>query len=81
MPLFFKVVVAVFFVCLAVAKIWGDPRWRRGWRVWYFVAGLIFVLGWLAADLPVYVVPLVAVPAGMACAAVDRREEKRAEKS
>ena len=79
MPLFFKVVVAVFFVCLAAAKTWGDPRWRRGWRVRYAVACLSFLLVGLAADLPPYVFPLVCVPVGMARAAVERRDEQRVE--
>lgn len=77
MPLFFKVCLAVFFVCLAAAKMRGDPRWRRGWRVRYAVAGLTFLLVGLAADLPAYVFPLVCVPVGMAREAFERREEKR----
>ena len=78
---FFKVVVAVFCVCLAVAKMWGDPRWRRGWRVRYTIACSTFVLAGLAADVPLYVFPLVCVPAGMACAAVERREDEAGRES
>ena len=74
-----KVFFAVFVVCLAAVKMWGDPRWRRGWRVPYVVAGLTFVLVGLAADLPLYVFPLVLVPVGMAREAVERRERKRVE--
>ncbi len=76
---FFKVVVAVYCVCLAVAKMWGDPRWRRGWRVRYTIACSTFVLAGLAADLSGYVFALVGVPVGMAREAVERREEKRVE--
>ena len=79
MPLVIKVFVAVFVVCLAAVQMWRDPRWRRGWRVPYVVAGLTFVLFGLAADLPLYVFPLVLVPVGMVREAVERREEKRIE--
>lgn len=78
-PHFVKVVVAAYCVGLMAAKMWGDPRWRCGWRVRYAVAGVTFILVGLAADLPLYVFPLVCVPAGWACAAVERREEKRIE--
>ena len=79
MPLFSEVFAAVFFVCLAAAKMWGDPRWRRGWRVRYAVACLTLLLVGLAADLPAQVFPLVCVPVGMARAAVERREDTRVE--
>ena len=73
---FSTVVVLVFFACLLAAKIRGDHRWRRGWRVGYSVACMIFLLAGLAGDLPGYMFALVGVPAGMMCAAVERREEK-----
>ena len=76
---FFDVVLVVFCACLVAAKIRGDHRWRRGWRVGYAVACLSFVLAWSAADLPGYVFALVAVPVGMMRAAVERREEERVE--
>ena len=76
---FFDVVLVVFCVCLAAAKIRGDHRWRRGWRVGYSVACMSFVLVWSAADLPGYGFALVAAPAGMTRAAVERWEEKRVE--
>lgn len=79
MDLFFRVCVAVFCVCLAAAKMRGDPRWRRGWRVRYAVACSTLVLVGLAADLPGQVFALVGLPIGMARAAVERREEKRVE--
>jgi len=75
-PLLLKVVLGVFVVCLFAAKMWRDDRWRHGWRVWYSVAGVTFILVGLAADVPLYVFPLVCVPAGMACAAVERREDE-----
>ena len=74
-----QVTLVAFFVCLAAVKMWGDNRWRRGWRVWYSVAFFIFLLVALAADFSGYVFALVGVPEGMARAAVERREEKRAE--
>ena len=52
---FSTVVVLVFFACLLAAKIRGDHRWRRGWRVGYSVACLTFFLVGLAADFPGYV--------------------------
>ena len=76
MPDFF---LAVFCVCLVAAKMWGDPLWRRGWRVWYSVACVTFFLAGLAADLSGYVFVLIGVPVVMARWAVERREETRVE--
>ena len=74
-----NVALVVFCVCLVAAKMCDDHRWRRGWRVWYsIIAVLIFAL-MLAADLPGYVMALLGVSAGMSVAAIERREEKRAE--
>ena len=82
MSIFFDVsdvFLAVFFVCVVAAKMRGDPRWRRGWRVRYAVACLTLFLVGLAADLPGYVFVLVCVPVAMARWAVERREETRVE--
>ncbi len=74
-----NVALVVFCVCLVAARMCGDHRWRRGWRVWYsIIAVLIFAL-MVAGDLPGYLMALVGVSAGMSVAAIERREEQRVE--
>ncbi len=76
---FSTVVVLVFFACLLAAKSRGDHRVAARVARRFFRGMLDFLLAGLAADLPGYVLTLAGVPAGMMCAAVERREEERVE--
>ena len=71
--------LVVFCVCLMAAKMCGDHRWRRGWRVWYSIIAVSIFALMLAGDLPGYLMALVGVSAGTSVAAIERREEQRVE--